>query len=119
MDAQVFRERTGENPAWAVNAVPPDHSRIATIEHREGFLYIEPVLSGPCDTRLARPYADLREPCRRSAPTSAAPARSIGSERHPACRCRVRRAGAPDRHPTTGRYLHARPTNSTARYLGM
>jgi hypothetical protein len=61
MDAQVFRERTGENPAWAVNAVPPDHSRIATIEQREGLLYIEPVLSGPCATMLARPYADLRE----------------------------------------------------------
>jgi hypothetical protein len=61
MDAQVFRERTGENPACAVNAAPPDHSRIATIEHREGFLYIEPVVSGPCATMLAGPYADLGE----------------------------------------------------------
>ncbi len=61
MDAQVFRERTGENPAWAVNAVPPDHSRIATIEQREGFLYIEPVLRGPCATILTGPYGDLAE----------------------------------------------------------
>lgn len=61
MDAQVFRERTGANPAWAVNAALPDHSRITTIEQREGFLYIEPVLSGPCATMLARPYADLGE----------------------------------------------------------
>jgi hypothetical protein len=61
MDAQVFRERTGANPAWAVNAPPPDHGRIATVEQREGFLYIEPVLRGPCATVLAGPYADLGE----------------------------------------------------------
>ena len=61
MDAQVVRERTGDNPVWAVNAAPPDHGRIATIEQREGFLYIEPVLRGPCTTMLAGPYADLGE----------------------------------------------------------
>ncbi len=64
MDAQVFRERTGANPAWAVNAPPPDYSRIATIEQREGLLYIVPVLSGPCATMLAGPYADLNEAMR-------------------------------------------------------
>jgi hypothetical protein len=58
---QVFRERTGENPAWAVNGAPPDHGRIATVEQRKGFLYIEPVLRGPCATILAGPYADLGE----------------------------------------------------------
>jgi hypothetical protein len=61
MDAQVFRERTGDNPAWAVNAAPPDYGRIATIEQRETFLFIEPVLRGPCATMLAGPYGDLAE----------------------------------------------------------
>jgi hypothetical protein len=61
MNAQVFRERTGENPAWAVNVALPDYGRIATIEQREGFLNIEPVLRGPCATILAGPYADLSE----------------------------------------------------------
>ncbi len=61
MDAQVFRERTGERSAWSVNAAPPDRTRIATIEQREGFLYVVPVVSGPCATMLAGPYADLSE----------------------------------------------------------
>ena len=42
-------------------AAAPDHGRIATSEQRETFLFIEPVLSGPCATMLARPYADLGE----------------------------------------------------------
>ena len=61
MDVQVFRERTGDNPAWAVNAAPLDYGRIATITHRECFLFIEPVLRGTCATMLAGPYADLGE----------------------------------------------------------
>lgn len=61
MDAQVFRERTGDRAAWAVNAMPPDHNRIATIEQREGLLYVVPVLRGPCATMLEMPYADLQE----------------------------------------------------------
>ncbi len=64
MDAQVLRERSGGNPVWAVNAAPPDGSRIATIEQREGLLYIVPVLSGPCATMLAGPYADLNDAMR-------------------------------------------------------
>ncbi len=40
MDAQVFHERIGDNPARAMNVAPPDDSPIATIELREGFLYV-------------------------------------------------------------------------------
>ncbi len=61
MDAQVFCERIGDNAAWAVTATWPGSTRIATIEQREGLLYVVPVLSGPCTTMLTGPYADLNE----------------------------------------------------------
>ncbi len=40
---------------------PPDYNRIATIEQREGLLYIVPVMGGPCTTLLEGPYVDLTE----------------------------------------------------------
>ena len=64
MDAQVVREKTGDRSTWAVNVAPPDHARLATIEQREGYLYVTPLPQGPCATMLDGPYANLADTMR-------------------------------------------------------